>query len=163
MRGLLAFLLTLTMICPVFAESNCLHEDVYEIISNEVRPQEAGHISCKVITSICQECKRKFVDEQFGGFRGHIFHMAESIHCEADGMHLWVFLCSGCMYITMMEDACTGGDQCMTYSAQVGEIPAVQYADSLAAWKETNEKNDIVARWIANDYNSIWIAQNRSR
>lgn len=149
-----------TVLCPALAEAKCLHENVYELVSNEVRPRAAGHENCKVITAICQDCKTKYVDERFESFKGHVFHMAESLHFEEDGMHLWVFICSECMYITMIEDACTGGANCMLYSAQAGVRPAVQYADSLAAWKDENEKNDIVARWLAGDYNQIWMTQN---
>ena len=114
-----------------------------------IEPQEEGHYRCNIINSMCLDCKKPCVDKQYEAFTGHIFHMAESIHSHVAGLHLWVFICADCKYITMVEEPCTGGENCMLYSAQAGEKPAVQLAESLAAWKEANQKNDIVKRWIA--------------
>lgn len=133
-------------------EEPCTHENMTESSAwteTVVEAREAGHVRYRISMNFCKDCSQKIYEREYDGFQGHVFHMAESIHFSADGVHLWVFICPECMYTTMREEPCAGGDQCLTYNAQAGERPAVQLADSLAAWKEANQQDDIVQRWIA--------------
>lgn len=152
MKKLLILILLAALLCPALAEDECQHMNLKEMAASSetvIEPRDSGHYACEIKRSICTDCYKKFEYRRYGDFQGHIFHMAESIHSHAEGRHLWVFLCADCKYITMVEEPCTGSENCMLYSAQAGEKPAVQLAESLAAWKEANPKNDIVKRWIS--------------
>lgn len=146
---LISFLL-FALLCSAVAENECQHVNTEEMATSHtvIVPLEAGHYPCKVTHTMCLDCKKGFVERQYGQFVGHTFHMAESIHSQQEGMHLWIFICPECMYVTMVEEACAGGENCHLYCAQEGTSPAIQLADSLAAWKEADAKSDIVSRWI---------------
>lgn len=160
-RIILCILGCILLLCSAVAETECQHVHIEEMATSHtvIVPLEAGHYSCKVTHTMCLDCKTDFVDRQYGHFVGHTFHIAESIHCQQEGRHLWVFLCSECMYITMREEECAGGENCVRYSPQAGEMPVVQLTDSLVAWKEENTKEVIVSRWLENEDNIAWLPQ----
>lgn len=165
MKRMLILLMMVAIFCPVVAEEGCLHRKQTEIVTSycALTPDNTGHFMCDIKRIYCVDCDWMVEYKQYGDLKGHTFHLAESIHSSEEKRHLWVFLCSGCMHVTMIEENCIEGENCMRYSAQAGRQPKVQYLDSIAAWKETNAKSDIVNRWLNWDYNLIWIAENEER
>lgn len=154
-RLLIPFLL-IALLCPAFAEDECQHIHLSKMATSHtvVEALEAGHYRCKITHTLCTDCYKRFVDKQFENLQGHTFHMAESVHGQQEGMHLWIFICPECMHITMIEELCEGGRNCSKYGAQEGTTPAVQLSDTLAPWKETDAKRDIIRRWIAKNWES---------
>ena len=137
----------LLMWTGVHAE-NCLHEHQQVIgVLNECKDFETGHAIVVTKNCICADCGKKVVRMEYEEFEGHAFHMSESIHFEEDSMHLWVFICPECWHISLIEEACTGGAQCMLYSAQEGELPPIQYGQFVSdMWELTAQ--DYVKRWL---------------
>lgn len=147
---LLSLALSIVLLCTAMAEDECPHMVVEEMATSHtvIEARAEGHYSCRVINSMCLDCKMEFVDYQYDGFTGHTFHMAESIHGHQDGVHLWVMICKECKYVTMLEELCEGDKGCYKYHAQEGTHPAIQHVDSLAPWKVEESINDIVKHWI---------------
>lgn len=134
------------------AAEDCTHENQLECgMISGWEDLVDGHWWVETQTCVCDDCGKKIVRRSVGEFLGHTFHMSESIHFEADSMHLWVFICPECWHVTLREQACGGGDQCYIYRTPRGQTPLVHYGDSWVAWQQATTTEDYVKRWIAQD------------
>lgn len=150
-RIILCILGCILLMCTAAAAEDCTHENILMCsLNSEIVDLEAGHQWVETKTCVCDDCSRKIVQRRYGEFVGHTFYMSESIHFEAEGMHLWVFICPECYAVALQELECAGGDRCNVYTVSVGEIPPVQQGES---WEEQKllTDDDYVKRWIAQD------------
>ena len=130
------------------AES-CSHENLLMCsLRSECQDLVEGHQYVQTKSCVCDDCSTNIVQRIYGQFVGHTFHMSESIHFDADGMHLWVFICPECYHVALRELECAGGEQCGLYKASIGEIPPVQQGESWEAQKLLTD-DDYIRRWIA--------------
>ena len=142
------------MICLLFtcaAAENCAHENLLMCsLRSEWVDVDAGHQLVYTKSCVCDDCSENIISKTYADFVGHVFHMSESIHFAAEGMHLWVFICPECWHVELREMPCAGGDQCLMYSAQTGERPPVAAGESLETQRLLTDE-DYVKRWIAQD------------
>ena len=130
----------------------CAHENLLECsLISRWEDLEAGHQWVEIKNCVCDDCGRKLVNRDYGQFVGHTFYMSESIHFEANQMHLWVFICPDCWHVTLVKEGCLGGDQCLIFHPQAGERPPVQYCESLEEFLQQTTTEDFIKRWLAQD------------
>lgn len=148
-RILLCMIICLLFTCA--AAETCAHRNLLMCsLRSEWVDMGAGHQLVYTKSCVCDDCSANIVSKSYADFVGHVFHMSESIHFAAEGMHLWVFICPECWHVHLEESTCAGGDQCLMYSAQTGERPPVQQEEFIAVFRAlTNEA--YVKRWLAQD------------
>ncbi len=156
MRRILMILmltLLLTVLCVASAQGEkCRHDGLTDVVTDiSYKDVEAGHVLVFTKTGECLDCGKPASIQVEGGLTGHVFCMSESIHFEADGMHLWVFICLDCYRVSLRELPCGGGKRCYVYKAVHGKTPPVHYGDSWEAWHQQTTTEDYVKRWIAQD------------
>ncbi len=152
-RILITIILTLllTVLCVASAQGEiCQHDGLTNAATEfSYRDVDVGHVLVYTQTGECSICGNEAVIQAEGGLTGHLFCMSESVHFEADGMHLWVFICLDCHHVSLVEEPCAGGNQCLVYRAQVGMRAPVHYGDSWEAWHQQTTTEDYVKRWVA--------------
>ena len=145
---LLLALLLVPWTQPATAES-CLHKNLTTIRSiTQYQDYHDGHVEVAHTFQCCADCGSAFIQKTNGGLQGHVLHMAESVHCEADGLHVYVFVCADCLHPVMRLYECTGGADCTRIKASVGEHPPVKTVPCLDDWCTEDILTKIVQRWL---------------
>lgn len=145
---ILCCLLLLTWTGAAPAEK-CPHENQVECsVTKGWEDLTEGHEWVETRSCVCDDCGKQLIHKSHGGLVGHEFHLSESNHYEAEGVHIWVFICPMCYHVTLIEAECAGGDQCYFFQAEVGENPPVTYPTSLEEDRQLTTQ-DYVKHWIA--------------
>lgn len=150
MRRIICCITMITLLTGLWAKAeSCTHDNLLMCsLRSECQDVGDGHQTVYTKSCVCDDCSENLVQRTYGPLMGHVFHLSESIHFEREGMHLWVFICPECWHVTLKEEACAGGDQCLTYTAQAGEMPAVQHdlaLEDVRAWTD----KDYIMHWIS--------------
>ena len=139
----------LLMMWPAQAENDCAHEERRLVgVINEWQDWESGHQYVETQLEICDACGEKCFLSDSGDLEGHVFHMSESIHFEAENRHLCVLICPTCWHVELSEIICPGGDVCELFTPQAGEMPPIQQGESLEEMYELTTP-DYIKRWLA--------------
>ncbi len=114
----------------------------------ECEDHHDGHIDVEYVITRCQACGARNIQKMCGALEGHVFHMAQSIHCVQEQIHIYVFICQDCLNISIHMLECDGGDACLSIRAQAGEPADVQYRDSLADCQQEFNDAYILQDWL---------------
>ena len=133
---------------PAAAEG-CLHKQLTTIRSiTQCQDYYDGHAYVEQAFQRCEDCGKAIIRKTAGDLQGHVLHMAESVHCEADGIHVYVFICEDCLHPVMQLHECGGGEACTRIQAAVGETPPVKTVQCVDDWYTEHILTEIVQRWL---------------
>lgn len=127
----------------------CSHTECEEI-SRLTRCEAVtyGHYTVDSILSKCKDCGAKVTEIVHGDLQGHVIHMAESLHFTDAVLHTWIFVCQDCQHLLTRQQVCYGGQDCLVYQPQAGEIPEVKYLDNFFAWRADYSEEEVIQRWL---------------